>query len=589
MIIAELAKYNDLPKNSATPYAPFTYVYYPLPKFEADFYTSFLGLDTQITNETTYIKEVVQGTNTKYTLAASLALCVTTEKSFFWDDDNQALYIHIDHDYYINHTDLSFISTIGFTNETIVYIGDSEYLPLMQKAPKIKNEVDILNYNKPNFLNGKLQLINNDSNLDYLINNNIYGYSVWTYYLPSEQETYTRDDLQPIATYYIEDYDISTNTIDIRLQDPRKAQNINILQNTFTTTDYPDLEDKYKGAPVPLAYGADIRIAKAIPVNGAGSGNVTYRVAEEVGSFSGATADVKVNDVWTSKTIASSDTSTGTFLLSSADARDETSGKPYDCRLKNFEGISITYVTDIIKDLNNRALNITFDDTFYDITGWSANEADTGTGNIVFSDNTKLFEAIQDIQNGAMVNFRYAINAEGKRSIKIDDWESSTNDYIHREDILNITDITVKTDHKSLAAEVIVKYLKDFNDNKYISIKDSSCLNTVRTNYRQAPLVEIETILNNDSDAQTKATNYLERYATIRGTVELTVIGTDFFTVTIYDLINIELTPGFVDIDQGDITGRAFYGVWKAQVLGVMPDFENNTATIKAVLIEKIF
>jgi hypothetical protein len=589
MIIAELAKFNEIPDGEPTPVSPFVYVYYPFPKQEASFMSGVFGLTSQVTDERTFVKGVYVDVINAYTETSSLSLCEAQAESWFWDDDAQALYIHVAHSVYIDDSDFSYISVVGFSDESVVYINDNKYLPYISGFPSIQKKADLQNYPKLTFNSGTISLNNIAGNLDYLIDQNINGYNVWTYYLESGHTSYSRDDLNALAVYVVKDLDISTETIDIRLKDPRESQNADILNTTLSQADYPDLEDEYNGTTVPLAYGNNIRGATAIPVNGAaGAGNdVTYIVAKEVSSF--GTAQVRKNDVWTNVTITSSNTSNGTFTVAEAESRDSTSGNPLQARVVGFNGKTITYLTDIIKELNNDILDVGYNSDNYDTTNWAANETTVGTGCVVFDREIKLYEAIRIIQDGALVNFRYDIDADGKRRLLVDDTTKVSSDHAYKEEILNIDKLKVRTDDRLLAAIVRCKYSKDYSSGKYIAVTNTTYSTEVQKNYRQKKTATLETLLNNKSDAETKALNYITRYKEIPKEIEIITMGSRFFYKNIYDIITVEIVPGFVDRDASSISGRNFYGVWKAQILAVRPDTRQKTTRINVALLSKEF
>ncbi len=110
-------------------------------------------------------------------------------------------------------------------------------------------------------------------------------------------------------------------------------------------------------------------------------------------------------------------------------------------------------------------------------------------------------------------------------------------------------------------------------------------------NYREQPTIEIKTELITEAQADARAELYAARFSNMPRIVPLIIMGIDSYTLRIYDVIEVELTLGFVNADTGEITGdREFFGVWKIQILGIDPNFNENEEgnNIAAYLIEKI-
>ena len=95
----------------------------------------------------------------------------------------------------------------------------------------------------------------------------------------------------------------------------------------------------------------------------------------------------------TTKVPTATDLTTGSFTLANADGR-QGNGTPYKCRVINSEGISNTYASDIIKDMNNRYLNLLYTNSNYDITEWESEQTALKEIGISFEKQIELYEAI---------------------------------------------------------------------------------------------------------------------------------------------------------------------------------------------------
>jgi hypothetical protein len=227
------------------------------------------------------------------------------------------------------------------------------------------------------------------------------------------------------------------------------------------------------------------------------------------------------------------------------------------------------------------------------------------TAGVVFDKDIELYEAIRILQGGGNRGFRYEIRADGYRTVRLDDWErlptkivdwtydtgeQMTDEYgnilqfkierpsVTRLDIKNSLSMPVSTDTSNFYASVTVAYDKDFNGGKYFRVTDSSKETEAFNKYRQKPSIEIETLLTNSTDASSRALWSAERFSDIRGIVDIVLHGQEYYNVRIYDTLYIDFS--------GET--RQYYGKWKAQIIGINPEFDGLSNRVMAVLTEKL-
>jgi len=102
--------------------------------------------------------------------------------------------------------------------------------------------------------------------------------------------------------------------------------------------------------------------------------------------------------------------------------------------------------------------------------------------------------------------------------------------------------------------------------------------------------MEVETALTTQAHAEARALWNAERFHDIPKIIELILMGKEFFTLRIYDILdNVEITRMMIDVANGFIldSEREYYGIWNIQVLSINPDFQKLTNKITARLIEK--
>lgn len=546
------------------------------------FWNTWFGVADDDSTERIVIGTFRRSPNIVYQKQSSIASCVSTEQSFYWDSTNQVLYVHMEHD--IDPYTASFLYGVaqGYSDSDVVYIDDIEYKALIQNSFNIAQQQDIVNYKKPSVLSGTLRLSNKNSILDTFITDNIYGNTIDVYYLPDNQAPYTRSDLVQLQQLVVDDNKWSQSTLEIRYRDVRSQKDRSIPTDVFTTTDYADLDPELNNAIIPLLFGT-VRESTAICTNSTTtSGDVNFRQALTLTSL--GTVYVKEGDTWTSVTPSSSTVSTGEFVLSAADGRD-ASGTPLECRVNGSVGIAVTYASDIIKYINANYLSIPYTSTYYDTTEWEAEEVSLSPISYVIDEQKKISEIIVDIQNGSNTGFRYELTNDGKRTIRIDNESRTIAADISNIELQDVNVLSVDTDSDLLAAEIRVKYDKSWNSGRFYSVFDDTSADTVEETYQQRPYKEYETYLISSSAANSKVTYIKNRFSTIRGLFEGTIMGSEHLSRRIYDLINVEITPGMVDRDTDSIVGRQYFGLKLVKILSVDPDIKSKTNRITGVII----
>ncbi|KKN63350.1 hypothetical protein LCGC14_0502980 [marine sediment metagenome] len=588
MIISEISKYYE--SEAQTNVAPFIYQQQPATHVTAPYWIDIFGAADESILFNMYINDFIRDYYNNYSEVNSLLDCIDTEQSFFWLSTSYILYNHYEHDY-SPFTDnyYEYGRAFGFNNKFPIYIDDVFYDALMKTIPSIAQQQDLVNYEKLAGMTGSIEYANTEGQFDEFIDTDITGTKNRLYYLDAIYgiENYTRSQLVSLASYFIEDDSISLNKYSTDLQDLRFKQNIEIPIETFNTTEYPDIKDSYVDNIIPLLYG-QVRRSEAIPIDGElGTGNdINFRQALILTSL--GTVQVEIDDQWTTKTPTATNLTLGEFTLAEVDGR-KANGEPYNCRVVDSIGIPNTYSSDIIIDMNERFINVSYNNSLYDISEWESEEIQLESIGIVFNKPVKLYEAIRMVQAGSNVGFRYEIAADGRRTIRIDDPDRTPVEYIIRNQIKGIIESSIETNKKLLSAIVKVKYSKDYNSDKYLSVTNSDYQNVVLEKYREQPTVEIETDLITQVQAEARAELYASRFSNMPRIVPLNIMGIDYYTLRIYDVIEAELTLEFVNADTGEIKGdREFFGVWKIQVLSIDPDFANQGNNITGYLVEQI-
>jgi hypothetical protein len=595
VLILELTKYSDIPA-AQVPRFPFVWESLPGIHTTADYWKNIMLCPDESIIIALYISSVIQAATSNYALMLSLADCELQELSFFFLVVTELLSIHYDHDENPWTENFQFGDQLGFTNKKDIYIDNVYYASLLKSVPQIQEQEDIIGYNKMAQITGNAALDNTadphliNGRLDSFITRKLYGNDARLYNLDDLDGVFdfTRSDLEDLAAFTIDDYDLSLQECVVKFLDKRSAQDIDIPVDLFNATTYPLIDNKYVGKYIPLAYGL-ITASAATPTNGnAGAGvAIIYRQALTLSIL--GTVQVKIDEAWVTKVPTSTDLINGCFTLAAADCRN-ASNVPYDCRVLNSTGIPNTHSSDIIKDLNQRYLGILYTASAYDQTEWAAEEIALTSIGILFNKKIKLFEAIRQVRAGSVVRFRDEIKADGRRTIRIDDHDRDVLYHIPKEDINNCNIVPVKSRKDLLTSVVDIKYKHDYDEDTWTVEENDDNQDYVLQNYRQLrKLTEYETALTNQTDAAALAAWYAERYQDIPKIVSLDLRGKGYYFCRVYDIVTAELTAAFMDAASGQVLeGREYYGIWKIKLLSRKPSWDNLITSVEALLLEKV-
>ncbi|MFA6719272.1 MAG: hypothetical protein WCS15_09330, partial [Prevotella sp.] len=148
------------------------------------------------------------------------------EGSFYFDKDNQLVYVHIEHDLSPQTAAVDYGYAFGVCSQKLgyMYIDDYQYEPVITDATDVSTSADSITVDQPKGSTSSLQM-NNTSRyneltglpegvLDFIFTENLYHNDVFIY-------NYRKSIMKQIASYYIEDYDISEKEITLNLQDKR--------------------------------------------------------------------------------------------------------------------------------------------------------------------------------------------------------------------------------------------------------------------------------------------------------------------------------------------------------------------------------
>lgn len=519
----------------------------------------------------------------QYYTASSYAACISTMSSWYYD--GTTLWIHLDHSIVDDGVIVQYGRGVGYSDSSVVYIGSTEYLPLVTDTPSIERSEDIKEYGRLKLLATDIKLTNMFGVLDSLQDENIIGNSALLSYIDNDKIVdgfVDAGDSVPQAFYYVERVEHGQQSVSLALQDIRKL-NKQIPTRTFDTTSYPYLNDSDDGAFVPLIYGR-VRSAKCFPVtaNQTGTTDATFRCAELLTQIHAVR--VKIGDTWTAATVTSSDLPNGTFTISGG--RSAAGKDPYQCQA-DVTGISVTNASDIIVDMYSRYLGQAFTDQFYDLNNWIANSLVLPTCGLIISEPKDILDIIPIIQNGIYPTFRFDITYDGLKTIRIDDKLRGIDWFVGNLEVINNDSLTVNESSEYLYGEVTVQYDKDYTDNNYRTKQISTYVDEIKENYQWSNTNTIPSILNDATLANAMAVAKSVEYRYPIRTIELKLFGDKYFNVEIYDIMQVDTALGRIEYYTGEFTGREYFGVIVGQVLRYAPDYDAKTVSVMLRILDR--
>jgi hypothetical protein len=239
-------------------------------------------------------------------------------------------------------------------------------------------------------------------------------------------------------------------------------------------------------------------------------------------------------------------------------------------------GKAINRLTDVLIDLDMKANGVNYSSSFYNTTEWASEAASIVSGGYYLRDQKSLLEIIKDIQDGANKRFRFEINGDGLRTLRIDDNSRAVKMYVAKEKIKENETFEIGTDRSSVFAFSKVQYNTDYSEDTFSTVIDTSREDAVARNMRQRPTIGYNTYLRTKGDAEARAAREAEMLGEVWQYLSCTLMGEEFLSLRIFDILEMEL---FTET-------RPWMGVWKAKVIALEP--KDRSAKVTVQLIERV-
>jgi len=313
----------------------------------------------------------VQEDGTELTERASYALMYANAGSFYWDEENQIIYVRMTNDDYIHEHNMVLGITLKLTNDALADdLGEGYYEERLISVPAVSKTKDNHVYGLIQHAGGSFEIDNADGALDWIDN-----------------------------------------------------------------TTWPDMSPDDIGKPIPIFYGqVNNAPAICVNWDRGAAPAWIFKVCDVANHFYGIEEITKVYVDGVEKT-PTPDLANGTFTLAVADYSVTQTVTFDGKGLKNSGGTYIEKALDVIEDLLSVYLLITYDATNYDTTAWAAAEANAMNNNVgLWIDSpTEIIELIEMLCTSTKGNF-IRKDSDGKYTFRFTDIEAASTATIIKED-----------------------------------------------------------------------------------------------------------------------------------------------------------
>ncbi len=418
-----------------------------------------------------------------YPEVASLALCISTDKSWYYDTSTTDMYIHFDS---FNPPEVYQIiaagAAIGFTNQidntTNNYFEDVYYEPLLKSLPNLSKKKDSIFFGILQYQGGTLSFDNTGGYFDDFATRDLYGQPAR---IKLSFEGLDYSEAVTVYTGRVEDFTHDFTSFKLKVADTRKLLSRSLPVNTLSLTDYPDMDSDLDGTPIPIAFGSIIKA----PAYKTDSGEWIFSDTEFNSNDSGITV-YKEDGTTFSHTGTGVD---GTFTGTDTD----------DKLFVTFSQSTIENGLDIISDIIENYEGITYDANNYDTTEWTAEKSNVsdegiwiGKGNLL-----KTSDVIEQVCTDNQGIFD--VMADGKFTFRTYDPDGASTSTFYEDELLD--DPSIVYDSDEYLSSVKVEYSKDLFTDDYQLYTNLDYESEVSGRYRQYKERVYSTALTNETDA----------------------------------------------------------------------------------------
>ena len=255
--LVEIDKRTSYP-NDYVPIEPYVFYMQIANSSIADYWTSTFGADGTYNDVLYQINSVTIDNTTNLTAKTSYADMADDELSFYFDYDNQLMYINAGENINLAASSIASGVMYGYSDDTVHYFNNQEYIPIVLSIPSISQNTDPLEYGIISFSSGTVELANSITDDAFFFNGkeNFYGNTIR---ILRGEDDQNYSDFTTVFSGYISNAKTSTTTETLTLGDNREKMAIDYPTEVFDVG-IDDTDDNI----IPDGYG-DVIQAKAYP------------------------------------------------------------------------------------------------------------------------------------------------------------------------------------------------------------------------------------------------------------------------------------------------------------------------------------
>ena len=503
----------------------------------------------------------------EYTARASIALVQANEKSYYFDQANQLVYVHFADGTKPSVHAAKLIGKLRYFSNKEIDVDSQHYEARISELSGIKKVKDSLDFGVQEFSEGSVSFLNADGEFDDIKERfNIYGSTI-QFYLGEVGSPLS--DFLPVYKGYVGEFNYGREVAQWSIYDDRKRLSREMPYNIFNQVAWPNLNESNVGKYIPWAFGLCSRIP-CVCVNEEKSAPSSYKfcVADCADHPNGIQ---EVTTVWSddievtplSVQLTPDANGIAFFTLSTS---DYTPGKKVFATIIGFDGDTADWNNpiELEQHLLEDVSGIAYNSDNFDTDEWAAAKAadlaqDVGR---FIDERISVKDLIGEIQRSIMGTFFFKDN--GKITNRIYDADRAVSGTFVKEERLEGPSVNYDT---TIATSVIVEYSKRYDTNKY----KSEVYNTEEAEYaglyKKYEPRSFETLLTTASDAAVLALalfNYLkDEHRLISMTVPWQGIGVELcdmyyfpierISATVPELVKCEITEVEKGILEGEI------------------------------------
>jgi hypothetical protein len=429
----------------------------------------------------------------------SVANCITTNNSYYWDASDRRVYIHLNNGGEASIHIVTLGITSGFANQAATYNG-LYYEPRLVSAPVIAKSKDPLFFGRISFDGGDITLDNTDGDFDSMVvgNPGIFGGAVRVLqgFDTDAYAAFTR-----MASGLIEGVRIDRDTCTVTMVDQRKYLSRTAPRRVYEVATYANLNYANYGRPIALTYGI-LKGVSCVCLNEEATAPTTwdFKLADTTDH-----AIVSFDQIYSDGirvTATTSSVANATFSLRGGDFKVGTVVKA------DIHGYAITNAADVIASLLLDYLGLVYNVTNFNTTEWAAATALAMNVGCYVGDARDLFAVIEDICASSLMNFIQ--QDDGRYTLRMYDAARAIDQVFYTDELLATP--TMVHDPSQVVSSVSVGYDRDWSLGSFQRVKDTSQEAAIFALYKHYQERTFETMLTTAANAATYALAMLSLY-----------------------------------------------------------------------------